>query len=320
VREVCVIPTYRREEHLFCCLKRIRAIEPTIPVAIFPDRCTWNDQSLTVALRYFRGKDTQVHVVPDHDYHGNTMNVMEALRWAYNERWDRVFYIEDDVMVHEDFFAWHRAQHDMWPRIFATMAWIFNRHAPIVDDVLFQPWFYAVGTCIARNKLGLIVQHATPKYYADMPGYVEKTFPGSQLNTPFGIQHYEQDGLIQRVLDVDKTQTISPGITKCSHLGSFGYNRGWDYRDDFFTNCGDFDDRVKRLESFIADPYWRAEVFGREIVEREIGRELPKRSFRYRITLPGGWETETISELSKDRLPRRINSVSLPQNAIITKI
>lgn len=320
MREVVLVTTYKRPEHLYCCLKRIRMSEPAIPVAIFPDRCTASDYETEVALRYFRNSHTQVHTVPDHDYHGNSYNTMEALRWAYNEGFDRVFYVEDDVMVHHDFFAWHRFQHDLWPRVFATMAWIFNRHAPITDDVMFQPWYYAIGICIARKKLELIIQHATPKYYADMPGYVEKTFPGSQLNTPFGIQHYEQDGLIQRVLDVDKTQTISPGITKCSHIGSFGYNRGWDFRDDFFLNCGDFDDRVKRLESFIADPYWRAEVFGREIVEREIGRELPRREFTYRITLPGGWETTYRSELSKDRLPRRLHSVVLPAGSFIEKI
>jgi hypothetical protein len=320
MREVVLVTTYRRPEHLYCCLKRIRAAEPHIAVAVFPDRCTATDFETEVALRTFRTGLTQIHTVPDHDYHGNTMNTMEAFRWAYNEGFDRVFYVEDDVMVHPDFFAWHRAQHDQWPRIFATMAWIFNRHAPITDDVMFQPWYYAIGTCFARKKLELVVQHANPKYYADMPGYVEKTFPGSQLNTPFGIQHYEQDGLIQRVLDLDKTQTISPGITKCTHIGSFGYNRGWDSRDELFANCGDFGERCQRLEMFIGDAYWRAEVFGREIVEREIGHELPKRTFKYKIGLPGGWETEVVSERSKERLPKRINSVSLPQNAIITKV
>jgi hypothetical protein len=319
MREVILVPTYKRPEHLFCCLKRIRQIEPEIQVCVFPDHCTANDEDTEIAMRHHRNKNTQVFAVPDHDYHGNSYNALEALRWAYNEGFDRVFYVEDDVMVHPDFFAWHRGQHEMWPRIFATMAWIFNRHAPITEDVMFQPWYYAIGTCFARKKLELVVQHANPKYYADMVGYVERVFPGSQLNTPFGIQHYEQDGLIQRVLDVDKTQTISPGITKCSHIGSFGYNRGWDGRDELFSNCGDFADRCQRLEAFIADPYWRAEVFGREIVEREIGHELPKREFTYRITVPGGWETTYRSELSKQRLPRRIHSVLLPANAVIEK-
>lgn len=318
--EVVLIPTYKRPEHLVCCLRRIRKWEPDIQIAVFPDRCTAKDEDTEQALRFHRNDSTLIVPVPDHDFHGNTYNAMEAFRWAFNEGFDRIFYIEDDVMIHPDFFAWHRAQHDLWPKIFATMAWVFNRHAPLVDDVMFQPWYYAIGTCFTRRKLALVVEHANPKYYADMPGYVERTFPESQLNTPFGIQHYEQDGLIQRVLDVDKTQTISPGITKCTHMGSFGYNYGWGGRDELFANCGSFMDRCKRLESFIADPYWRSEIFGREIVEREIGHRLPRREFTYKISIPGGWETIFKSELSKQTLPRKIHSVPLPSNAVIEKI
>jgi len=314
--ECVVVTTYRRPELLLCCLTRIRAAEPKIPILLFPDRGTWQDSETLLVANSF--DDLNLIFVPDHDYHGNTYNVMEALRCAFNEGWETVYYVEDDVMVHIDFFSWHRKQHELFPKIFASMAWIFNRHAPITDDLLFQPWYYAIGTCFKRPKLELIVKHATPRYYDDMQGYIEKNFKESRLNTPFAIQHYEQDGLIQRVLDEDRTQTVSPGITKCSHMGTGGYNRGWENYVMLFDPLSSFFGRVQRLEEFIADPYWRAEIFGREIVEREIGHELPKREFRYRITLPGGWESEFTSELKQGSfLPRRINSVPVPPEAQI---
>jgi hypothetical protein len=318
MRECCVVTTYKRPELLHCCLKRIRAAEPGIEIIIFPDRGTARDPETILAVRDFKRGNLQVNFVPDHDYHGNSYNVMEALRWAYNEGSTRIFYIEDDVMVHPDFFTWHRAQHELIPDLFASMAWIFNRHAPIVDDLLFQPWYYAIGTCFPREKLGLIVEHASPRYYEDMQSYIEKTFKGSQLNTPFGIQHYEQDGLIQRVLDADRSQTISPGITKCSHMGMYGYNRGWKTGSDLFDGALDFEERIRRLEDFISDPYARATIFGREIIEREIGRELPRRSFVYRVELPQGWTTEFTSELTMNKLPRKINSVLLGKDAKIS--
>jgi hypothetical protein len=307
--EVCVIPTYKRPEFLYACVRRIREIEPDIPIAVFPDCGTWGDDGIYKVAERFMNENFRIHYVPEHSYHGNSMNALEALRWAFNDRYDLTFYIEDDVMVHQDFFEWHRTVQEEWPDIFCSMAWVFNRHAPLADDYLFQPWYYAIGTCFRRSKLLHLIEHCSPLYYADMQGYIEKRFQSSKLNTPFGIEHYEQDGLIQRVIDLTRTQTCSPGIAKCTHAGLLGYNRGWTQSEEFFKDCGSFEERVERVEEFIADPYWRAEVFGRDVVEREIGRKLPKREFRYRMTLPGGWESEFQSELTPAKLPKRINSV-----------
>lgn len=312
--EVIIVPTYKRPEFLFCCVKRLREYSGT-PIVVFPDRGSGKDEGLAKVEQKFRGHGFSIQFVAEHDYHGNSANALEAMRWAYNAHYDLVYYVEDDVMVHEDFFKWHRRMHQDWDDIFASMAWVFNRHAPLEDELLFQPWYYAIGTCFTRKKLETIIQHATPLYYADMQGYIEKRFRSSLLNTPFGIEHYEQDGLIQRIMDLDRSQTVSPGVAKCTHAGLIGYNRGWTHSDEFFRDCADFEQRVERVEQFIADPYWRAEVFGRDLVEREIGKRLPKRDFRYRVTIPGGWSSEFTSELLPNNLPRRINSVPMPPEA-----
>jgi hypothetical protein len=77
-----------------------------------------------------------------------------------------------------------------------------------------------------------------------------------------------------------------------------------------------FEERVAKVEAFVADPYWRASVFGREIVEREVGYALPKREFIYRIKF-GEWESTFKSELTKAFLPKRLNSVTIPSDAEI---
>lgn len=317
MREVVLVPTYKREELLHCCLKRLRSYDGDIPIHVFPDRGTWQDSTVFGITKCFEAK---LHMVPDNDWYGNTSNVMNAYLWAYNEGYDRVFYVESDVMVHSDFFSWHREQQEDNPDIFCSMAWIFNREAPISDDLLFQPWYYSIGTCFSREKLRLIVEHATPKYYGDMPGYIARRFKTDPLNDGFAIVHWEQDGLIQRILNEDKSQTVAPGIAKCSHVGairSYGDGTQQGYEDFFgFKHMG-FLDRVKRIEDFINDPYWRVQAFGRALVEREVGRELPKREFKYRITLPGGWESTFKSELSKAFIPRRVNSVPVPKEAEI---
>jgi hypothetical protein len=308
--EVCLVPTFKRPELLCQCLSRIRQADVNITIRLFPDHNTWKD-----AAFFGETFGADVHHVPEHNYYGNSYNTMEAYRWAYNAGFHLTYLIEDDVFVHPDFFFWHRKMHEEFPDIFAAMAWIFNRNAPIDDGEMFQPWYYSIGTSFSREKLGLIVEHASPLYYGDMGSYIRERFSSNPLNDPFNIMHTEQDGLIQRILDKDKSQTVSPGIAKCSHMGFGGYNRGWSAYERFFEGCASFTDRVHRLDALFEDPYWRISLFGREIVEREIGQELPTRSLNYRIKLPGGWESEFTSEMSREHLPSRINSVPVPADA-----
>lgn len=316
MREVVLVPTYNRPEFLFCCLKRIIAATREVDIAVFPDRDTFYSSDLQEAIHAVgKAPSLQVMLVPDHPWHGNSVNTMEAYRWAFNAGYDRAYLVEDDVMVHSDFFTWHRSMHEEFSDIFASMAWVFNRHIPLEEQELFQPWYYSIGTCFARGKLELIARHATPNYYADMQGYIRKHFADSKINSPLDIEHYEQDGLIQRILEVDKSQTVAPGLTKCSHVGVVGYNRGWSRRDAFFRGCYSFAQRVQRVERLIADPYWRMELFGRDIVEREIGHALEKRVRKYRIELADGWTSEFETELSLESLPDRINSVPVPSDA-----
>ena len=201
MRDVVLVPSFGRPELLHCCIKRIRGIEPDIEVHIFPDRGTSRDSLIQGIVKKFHLHD---HFVPEHDFYGNTSNILNAYLWAFNAGYDRVFMVESDVMIHEDFFSWHREQQEQFPQIFASMAWIFNREAPISDDLMFQPWIYSIGLCFSHEKLALVAQHATPKYYGDMPAYLEKVFNASPLTDRFAIAHWEQDGLLQRVLDMYK--------------------------------------------------------------------------------------------------------------------
>lgn len=270
MREVCIVATYKREELLFACLRRIRALEREIEVHVFPDRGTFYDPAFREAVR---DADVVSHLVPQHNWYGGTSNTMNALLWAWNAGFERVFYIEDDVFVGPQFFTWHRKVQNDQPQLFSSSAWIFNRFAPIEESLLFQPWLVPIGICFSREKLELIVRHASPLYYGNMQEYVRIHFPSPTLDT---LGHNEYDGLMQRILEHDGSQTVCPGIAKCAHMGftrSYGHV---DTRDHYteILGTGSFGERVARLESFASDAHWRAAKFGKEIVGREIGREL----------------------------------------------
>ena len=311
MNEMVIIPTYRRNHYLHCCLQRIREQDRIVPIMVFSDRGEDNAELRDVCKAHF----ASLKIVPIHDYYGNSYCTMEALRWAYENRVEIVHVSEDDFMQKRDCLAWHRRMHRDFDDIFCACGWVFNRQAPISDDVMFAPWFYAPNYSIRRAKLAQVVQHANPLYYNDLRGYVLKTFPNSILHSR-GLQEqtgfYEQDAVFQYCIEQDKSQVAWNGIAKGAHCGASGYNRASGPQFE-----GSFADRVRQVEELLLDEYWRAELFGREVVEREIGRELVRRQFRYRIEVPGGWESEFVSELKKERLPARINSVNLPPETVI---
>lgn len=311
MKEVLLLPTFRRNEYLFCALKRIREQDLRLKIMVFSDRGEDNSELRDIVEFYNAG----LRITPIHNYHGNTFNVMEAYRWAYDCGFELIHMSEDDAMQHADCLAWHRQMHAELDFIFCSCGWVFNHHAPITDDIAFAPWFYAPNSCWKREKLALIVKHANPIYYNSMVDYVLKNFPdsilhnkGKQLNTAF----FEEDALIQFCIMQDRSQVVWNGIAKIDHVGAQGYNR-----KDGPRFMGTLEECVAQVEELIADPYWRASVFGRAIVEREIGRELPPRSFKYRVKIPGGWEARFESELNLKRLPKRILSVPVPDSAEI---
>ena len=315
MNEVILIPTYKRIPFLIRVIEQIRQFDKETGIVVFPDRGSSHTADYAFVADYFKREAVTILYVPAHDYYGNSYNALEALRWAYNAGFDLVHYIEDDVIVHPDYFAWHRRMHENFEDIFASMAWVFNRHTPLVEAELFQPWYYAIGTCFPRRSLQMLMPHCCPLYYQDMPGYIAKVFADSKMNTPFGIEHFEQDGLIQRVIDRAKVQTVSAGLAKCTHLGAFGYNRGWDYEEELFEGCDSIVHKLQRINEFFNDEHWRVEMFGRDVVEREVHHEIPEVKHKYRVKLPGGFETEFESGVRLRRVPSKINSVPMPRDA-----
>jgi hypothetical protein len=314
VREVVIVPTYQRNHYLHCCLRRIREQDSAIDIAVFSDRGETNHELRTIC----RDFDAKLKITPAHNLYGNSYCVLEALRWAGGQPYDLIHVNEDDAMQHPDCLAWHREQHGLFDDIFASCGWVFNRCAPIEPDLMFAGWYYSPNACFRRDKLRIVTQHANPSYYHSMREYVLKVFADSPLHKKGSQQdtnYYEQDAVIQFCINRDGSQVAWCGIAKVDHVGAFGYNRTGGPKF-----IGTLQERVAQVEELIGDPYYRMELFGRDVVEREVGYVLPKKEYRYQISIPGGWTSELVTEIPLRRLPKKINSVILPENAQIISL
>jgi hypothetical protein len=218
MKEVVLVPTYDRSEFLYCCLEAIRATEPTIPIEVFPDRGT--DESAVTTQ--FEG--VTEHRTLQHSYHGNSFNMLEALKWAYqqNDRWDTIYVIEDDAIIDGTLFTWARTALNTWTDSFAACGWQYSPDALISDGPdLRIPWYLSVATALPRKSVFSIIQHARIEYYSDMKGYLDRTYPASNRR---GSMHYEQDGLILRVMESESKRAVWPRRPRATHCGWRGYH------------------------------------------------------------------------------------------------
>src|ERR1700690_941343 len=195
MNECVVVPTFQRRDLLYLCLEAIRESEPNIPIHVFPDRGT---DELDICRRF----NAVHHWTWVHGYHGNSANMLEMLKWAFHERYDRVYVIEDDALVDKTFFPWCRDALERHPESFAACGWEYSPNAikGLGADAMI-PWYLSVAACLPTASLATIVQHAGLDYYRNMQGYVDRTFPASPHR---GTLHYEQDGLVLRVMEAQR--------------------------------------------------------------------------------------------------------------------
>lgn len=215
MRDLVIIPTFSRPEMLQHCLEHLMAV-PEIgdyDRAVFVDNHTMRpppwEEIKQVMVRF---PDVVVVARPPNPYRGNSCNVMTAYQQVREEGRERVFLVEDDVMVSPDFFRWHLET---------------QREKPFCSIGVSRPgvtrtteMYASLGVCFSRESLGLIVPHAVPEYFRNMNQYCGKHFRGGpNVGT-------EQDGLILRIMKQAKGLAIFADPPVARHIGWYGYNRG----------------------------------------------------------------------------------------------
>ena len=321
MKEIVAVPvTPDRAHYLKVCLDHIRAADRNIAIMVGLDRAPDMSGDIIQVCRGY--SNVSVFKMPKHDTYGNTFAVMNLLNVAFTTRIPKdpveiIHYVESDVAVKPDYFAWSRHVHQEHPDIFAACGWVCNLEGPIDMEDYFLAWFYSPCVSWRREMLAKVVEHAKPEYWNDMRRYVLKTFPDSRLHgfgTHSRTSYFEQDAVSQFILERDHLTCAWRRTALCHHIGASGYNR-----KDGPVFTGTLDERVTKVETLLANPHLRAQLFGKAIVEREIGGPIPKREFRYRIALPGGWQSDLVSELEIRDLPLRLNSADC-KDATITRI
>lgn len=217
MQDIVIVPTYERPEMLWHCLKHIAASpdHKTVEIWVYVDNHIGQPpppiEEIKEVVWKFPQLTIQLKARPPHQFHGNSLNVMMAYKDAYAGTEARlVFMIEDDVLIHPEFFAWHRTQHAECkgcPSIGCSIG--------VVKEKQYGP-YASLGVCFKRETLKFLLPHCRVEYFHNLRGYCRQHFPPVSWDC-------EQDGLWCRLLMNQKIVWATTPMAQ--HVGWYGYHR-----------------------------------------------------------------------------------------------
>jgi hypothetical protein len=227
VREFVIVTAWNRPDFLHACLSRLmKADDGQVWYVLSLDR--GHDKKVReVASSFMRTIGRTTLLTPRHGYRGNSFNTLTGMKFALKQGADRVYLVEDDILVGSDFFSFHRDAHRLVPENLSVSACRNQFFAagedplPEEDKVYAHLSYQSLGVSLSRESLSLVVPHITHAYLSNPVNYCKKNFPGSGINPA----NAEQDGLIHRIGERDGLPTVYPCAPRAYHAGFTGYHR-----------------------------------------------------------------------------------------------
>jgi hypothetical protein len=230
VREIVIVPAWRRPEFLKACLTRLlRADDGAPEYWICLDR--GYDPAVETVADWFVSQEEVAGRVRvgrrEHRFHGNSYNVLSGYREALAERATLVHLVEEDVLVGADYFTFHREAHALAPEAFSVSA-CRNQFFPVGTEpepdesaLYLHGSYQSIGVSLKAARLRAVMPHVSVRYFSQMVAYCARHFPHSALNRG----HTEQDGLLNRVREALRLHTAYAAVPRAYHVGFSGYNR-----------------------------------------------------------------------------------------------
>lgn len=226
VKDIVLIPCFKRPEFLAVCLEYlVKAEFAKEHLFIFLLDYGFDKENLKIIDGFQFEK--QIVTTPKTPYTlgKQSHNLLEGYRLATTLTDGLIYLIEDDIMMSNDFFKWHRLAQQ---RInFCTVATANNntKRENGTDLEGFyqgaQTDYQSLGVCWQSQVLKThVLPHANTRYYSNPITYCTQHF-----TSIFGEGFAEQDGLIRRIKETLKLPILFAEVPRAFHAGFIGYNR-----------------------------------------------------------------------------------------------
>lgn len=226
-----IVPLWRRAGFAAACLRQLaQVMDGGVRVMVSVD-CGHNEETLAVAKGFEYDHPGRVQmVVRDVDYPSGSYNVFTAMREALD--WvgpdDLVHVLEEDILVGQGYFTFHRDTHKLAPGAYSVSACenIFLpddvRVADRPDAVYLSGAFQVWGSSYRPGRVEKILKRLRPGYFEDM---------GTAVGAEFGETNMLRTGaLYDGVMANDMAQqglhVAFPFTPRAYHAGFEGLSYG----------------------------------------------------------------------------------------------
>lgn len=277
MRDVVIVPCYERPEYTFLCLQylsRARGIHDK-DVWICQDQHKDTGPLIVGAMLevrdradcYFIRLRYQLHA--RHDTYGNSQNLVDSLRDAYDTGAERVFLVEDDIIVAPDIFEWHEEvlEHS---EAFVSCATALNKsaHFPINGPQVMNETYQDPNAYL--KVCGPYSSHAVAFKRKYLKGLLDSLI----IHKPFEWESgKEQDIYIQKLSKATDRTSAWPYVPRAYNVGwrSYHINTGVKFN-------GTLEEKTNALESVIRDPQKLREMSANNSAVTALPEQWPVRT------------------------------------------
>jgi hypothetical protein len=175
------------------------------------------------------------YIVRDKKY-GLTINILEGMKAAFDMAEDFVIHLEDDVLLHEDYFLYMKALMDLVVDKYSVLSPYYFDDCGDVHEVNKHNHYAALSPVISKHFFENYIKIcANDKYYRNPAKFViglNNQFKQHWKSRKYKYTdacHYEQAGLLNRLADVavieEDLYIYMPRVNRQQHIGYFGKNR-----------------------------------------------------------------------------------------------
>ena len=237
---VVVVPAAHRAEFLALALEKLRAVPDCPSIIVSVDHVSLDHlmEASQVFDQYAPSGSSFIYQ-PTHTLnpHSGTWNILQSIRLGYETGAEKVFLVEEDVMVYPYWKEWHDAVLSEG-KFVASCGRLRASTKKYYGEMYTNP-----GSCLTRRLLDGVIPHINDTYFQDSGLYCEKVFG----QRGFGGSSLD-DGLIRAVIAQIGGNVAYPSRPMCAHQGWKGYSLGF----DIYANKGDIQQRIAGLRAIIA--------------------------------------------------------------------
>src|ERR1700690_4385784 len=171
MKSVVVMPTAHRPEFLALALEHLRDVPDCPPIIISVDFGSPEKYADTeYVISSYAPQNVEIIHRPEHPCHEAKWNILQAIKSGYETGADRVFLVEEDVMVYPYWLDTHNNVLDT-NHFVASCGRLRASTKKYYGEMYTNP-----GSCLTRELLDVVVPHINDEYFKDSGAYCEKVF------------------------------------------------------------------------------------------------------------------------------------------------